>query len=678
MASHSECLPFMCRLCGERAIVEGRKPIPKDKYAKQIQLAFCVLVSDDEKGVFPPFICRLCEAKIVQWWKKFGIRNKKSSTCSISLYDFQTSQSCDVCSLSPRPVSSRLEAYEVEGKIRGLNTWFTQDRLRIMKMDLDADPVVLLTIFGDLSWKFSVAGVKVEREICSFSIPTPLHVSHCAELCEVISSRQVCAANPDFGTLVELKSGPEGQVPVSITPQDVFVQGTIRHKRCHLLVTNSATNRCDVCRIHRSDLAGMCGRLKIKGSKMVSPSSHMPNKSMTPGQLIQKVDGLQGERRILKRRNVVLTEKISSLVKVESVELDTVQDTAMKSAFEIGDSEMTRLLPEGSPSQLLWDQQREAMKKCKQMRWHPAIIRWCIALHSKSCSAYNLLRESGFVRLPHPNTLHPYSHFAEATTGFSASMLERIVSDYKIATCPEQEKSVVILFDEMKVQSGLVYGVRSGKIVGFTDVGDISNEISTFERHCRGVKEPQEATHVLVFMVRGLFSSLHAPVAYYATSGISSDQLYPCTAEVIIYLETAGLKVHGLVSDGASPNRKFYKLHGPPSDSPVYFTPNPLDPSRKLFFFCDVPHLMKTTQNNWENSGFNNKTRNLTVTINNLIRVVCIKCSILCNFNTTENLHSLHAPMSSIGNMIICNYSVENLFCSGKACEVLCTKSKFI
>ena len=77
----------MCRLCGERAIVEGRKPIPKDKYAKQIQLAFCV-------SVFPPFICRLCEAKIVQWWKKFGIRNK-TSTCSISLYDFQTSQSCD-------------------------------------------------------------------------------------------------------------------------------------------------------------------------------------------------------------------------------------------------------------------------------------------------------------------------------------------------------------------------------------------------------------------------------------------------------------------------------------------------------------------------------------------------------------------------------------------------------
>ena len=187
--AHHSCLQFMCQLCGERAIVEGRKPIPKDKYAKQIQLAFCALVSDDEKVVFPPFICRLCEAKIVQWWKKFGIRNKKSSTCSISLYDFQTSRSSDVCSLSPRPVSSRLEAYmymyEVMGKIHGLNTWFTQDRLQIMKMDSDADPVGLLTIFGDLSWKFSVAGVKVERNMFLLYSDTIT----CVTLCRVVQGR---------------------------------------------------------------------------------------------------------------------------------------------------------------------------------------------------------------------------------------------------------------------------------------------------------------------------------------------------------------------------------------------------------------------------------------------------------------------------------------------------------
>ncbi len=105
--------------------------------------------------------------------------------------------------------------------------------------------------------------------------------------------------------------------------------------------------------------------------------------------------------------------------------------------------------------------------------------------------------------------------------------------DYKLDSCPEEEKNVAVLFDEMKIKSGLVYGVQFGKIVGFTDVGDISNEVSSFERHCRGVKEPTEASHVLVFMVRGLFSSLHVPVPHYATTGVSSDQLYPCISELV-------------------------------------------------------------------------------------------------------------------------------------------------
>ena len=36
---------------------------------------------------------------------------------------------------------------------------------------------------------------------------------------------------------------------------------------------------------------------------------------------------------------------------------------------------------------------------------------------------------------------------------------------------------------------------------------------------------------------------------------------------------------------------------------------------RKVYFICDVPHLIKTTRNNLENSQWNKKTRNLLVYI---------------------------------------------------------------
>ena len=65
---------------------------------------------------------------------------------------------------------------------------------------------------------------------------------------------------------------------------------------------------------------------------------------------------------------------------------------------------------------------------------------------------------------------HPYSHFADISPGFSHAMTDKIVSDHHLHSCPEQEKHVSVLFDEMKVKSGLVYSVRSDEIVGFTDM----------------------------------------------------------------------------------------------------------------------------------------------------------------------------------------------------------------
>jgi hypothetical protein len=202
---------------------------------------------------------------------------------------------------------------------------------------------------------------------------------------------------------------------------------------------------------------------------------------------------------------------------------------------------------------------RKSIAKGKQMRWHPAVIRWCVAMHSKSASAYNLMRSSGFLQLPHPSTLHRYTHFADPQIGFNSALLERVVMENNISGNAEESNNVCLLFDEMKIKSGLVYSVRSGQIVGFTDVGDIANEIGRFERRCKGEEESELASHVLVVMVRGIDSSLHSPVAMYMypTTGVTSEQLYPCLWECVRYVEAAGMAVRAFVADGASSNRKF-------------------------------------------------------------------------------------------------------------------------
>ena len=66
------------------------------------------------------------------------------------------------------------------------------------------------------------------------------------------------------------------------------------------------------------------------------------------------------------------------------------------------------------------------------------------------------------------------------------------------------------------------------------------------------------------------------------------------------------LWVCAAVSDRASPNRLFYELHADlvePGGDVVNYTPNLFAPGRKIFFFSDTPHLLKTTRNCLYNSG---------------------------------------------------------------------------
>ena len=120
------------------------------------------------------------------------------------------------------------------------------------------------------------------------------------------------------------------------------------------------------------------------------------------------------------------------------------------------------------------------------------------------------------------------------------------------------------------------------------------------------------SSHMLLFMVRGMFSSLEFPYAHFAMRGITADSLYPIVWEAVQRLESCGIHVIAFCSDGASPNHKFYKMHGH-SSCLTYKTPNPFCQDREIFFFSDVPHLLKSARNCWANSFVNKYSRALWV-----------------------------------------------------------------
>lgn len=121
----------------------------------------------------------------------------------------------------------------------------------------------------------------------------------------------------------------------------------------------------------------------------------------------------------------------------------------------------------------------------------------------------------------------------------------------------------------MKMKEDIVYDKISGDIIGFCNLGSLNDEL--LQAECDTDAYPPVAKHILAVMIRGLLFKFEFPLAHFSTENITADLLYPIIWEGIRLVESTGLKVIAVTADGASRNRKFFKMHG---DGDVYKTKN--------------------------------------------------------------------------------------------------------
>ena len=227
--------------------------------------------------------------------------------------------------------------------------------------------------------------------------------------------------------------------------------------------------------------------------------------------------------------------------------------------------------------------------------WHPLMIKWCLYLRHLSGKAYETLRASGCVKLPSQRTLRDYTHCVNATTGFSTAVDQQLMQVAEISKCPEWKKYVVLVIDEMYIKEDLVYDKNSGALIGFANLGEINSHLLQFQASVESdtsTSNEQLAKTMLVFMVQGLFSSLEFPYVQFPCTAISGDLLFDPLWQAIERIERCGLKVLAVTADGASPNRRLFKIHNPSRGSFTHKVPNPYSTDgRDLLFFSDPPHL---------------------------------------------------------------------------------------
>ena len=94
--------------------------------------------------------------------------------------------------------------------------------------------------------------------------------------------------------------------------------------------------------------------------------------------------------------------------------------------------------------------------------------------------------------LPSRRTLRDYRNAIKPTVGFNPKVIAELCSLTKDFS--KLQKYICLTFDEMKIESNLVYGKYSGELIGYVDLGAPYINYTTF------VKYDELATHALFYM----------------------------------------------------------------------------------------------------------------------------------------------------------------------------------
>lgn len=173
-----------------------------------------------------------------------------------------------------------------------------------------------------------------------------------------------------------------------------------------------------------------------------------------------------------------LKEKVATLMEKGSIQVDSELHNDLSQMMNSHHQQVLKEFPENSFQRLFWEQQLQnvRVKNAKQFRWHPMIIKWCLHLKMVSSAAYNAMRTSGFITLPSERTLRDYTHLVKGRTGIQPEVNTQLIKESNVLSIEEWKKYVVVVFDEVKIK---VYNKHSCEIVGFVDLGNFNNQLSS-------------------------------------------------------------------------------------------------------------------------------------------------------------------------------------------------------
>jgi len=281
--------------------------------------------------------------------------------------------------------------------------------------------------------------------------------------------------------------------------------------------------------------------------------SHSRNDNLSRAELEAKTSELKAEVDILRKRNERLQGKVESLVMpAQAVTLfKDMLRKAMKSIQHLTDLDKERIECQIAAIAIPIEDGKDG-----KVKWqNNGTLQFAIDLLNTSKQAFELVRNSGLIPLPHVRTVQRNMPTGNGMkeSGFNSLRFEAIQDATKHYPHDGPERECALAHDEISMHGDL--GVRR---MGETGSGELVGIVVHYGDRVEGGKELTVADHALIFMARSLGANNDVfLVAFFGVRNLSPEQLETYFWQVVGAMHHIRLYVILSDCDGASVNRSF-------------------------------------------------------------------------------------------------------------------------
>jgi len=217
---------------------------------------------------------------------------------------------------------------------------------------------------------------------------------------------------------------------------------------------------------------------------------------------------------------------------------------------------------------------------------------FAMTLQFYSSKAYEFVRETFDMALPHPSQIRLWYSTIDGDPGFTKAAFAALEAKARENRETGQETICSVMLDEMAIRKHVEY--VNGRYHGYVDIGAGFFDDAT-----------PMAKDALVLMAVCVNGSWKIPLGYFLIDGMTGAERANLIKECFQRLHESGVTAVSLTCDGPSCHFSMMKELGANMNvvgmDPSF--PHPSDPCKKVFVILDLCHMLKLLRNSFDDIG---------------------------------------------------------------------------